>query len=60
MPIYGIDNKLFINIVDGNFRRKDEIDIEITKYFESLDNDNSYRLKGEKQKEVMAEFSNFH
>ena len=58
--MYGIDNKSLISIIDGNLRRQDEIDIQLKKYFESSDNGSSYKLKGERQKEVMAELSNFH
>ena len=53
--MYGIDNKSQINIIDGNIRRQDEIDIQLRKYFEFSDNDNSYKLKGERQKEMMPE-----
>ena len=58
--MYGIDNKSLISIIDGNLRRQDKIDIQLRKYFESSDNGSSYKLKGERQKEVMAELSNFH
>ena len=48
--MYGIDNKLLISFINGNFRRQDEIDIHLRKYLESPDNGNLYKLKRERQK----------
>ena len=48
--MYGIDNKSLISIIDGNFRRQDEINYQLRKYFESSDYGSSYKLKEKDRK----------